>query len=101
MKTNEAIDLVQQGKNNYYNECFSYAKRFIQRQKGKFTSEDMIYAYSKTTQPQPKELRVWGAVMRELKSLGLITNAGFSIYKKPCGHSKPVNVWKKALKSEK
>ena len=91
---NKAIDKAQDNKKNYYLECYSFAVRYLRYFNGDFTSEDLIAAYERKKHPQPKDLRVWGAVIRELRKIGRLKHAGYSEYRKPCGHGKPVNVWR-------
>ena len=87
------IEAVKEAKQNRFLMCYSYAVSWIKHYP-KFTSEELIADYEKTGADIPEEKRVWGAVIRELHKHNLITHAGFDIYKKPCGHSKPINVWK-------
>jgi hypothetical protein len=86
---------VQECPANYYLECLAFAQGFI-RYRNTFTSEDIIAAFD-ISPIQPAEPRVWGAVIRELKRMNLIEHNGFTTYKKPEGHSKPVNVWKSLI----
>jgi hypothetical protein len=86
------IEAVRAAKQNQYLMCYSYSVSWIKDQI-KFTSEDLIAAYEKNGANIPEEKRVWGAVIRELQKNNFIKHAGFSTYKKPCGHSKPINVW--------
>ena len=88
-----AIDRVEANPKNYAKICYEFAVRSIRRRK-KFTSEDLISAYESNGYPIPKEGRVWGAVIRKLKSEGLIRHYGFGTYQNPSGHAKPVNIWK-------
>lgn len=90
--TQTAIDFAAQGKFNYFDECFAFAKKFVQ-QNETFTSEDIIEAYDKTNAPKPKEKRVWGSVMREIMKLGMIKKTGITHYRNPSGHCKLSNVW--------
>ena len=93
----QAIEKVAQPNENYYKSCLAYAKYYVKRQSGKFTSEDCIIAYNRTTQPKPKENRVWGAVFVKLKALGLIKHSGFTHAKIKTSHQKPINVWRTAV----
>ena len=92
----KAIKKVSEGKNNYYLECYAYAVKFIKKHSS-FTSEDIIDSYVKKGANLPKEPRVWGAVMRELSKNSLIVHNRIVLYKKPCGHSKPIREWKSNL----
>ena len=87
------IEAVKEAKQNRFLMCYSYAVSWIKHYP-KFTSEELIADYEKTGADIPEEKRVWGAVIRELLKSNLITHAGYSTYKKPCGHKKPINVWK-------
>lgn len=90
-----SLDQVQDGTRNWYQDCLDFALKFIYKNSTmEFTSEDMIWCYENEGNPKPAEIRVWGAVIRELKSRKLIKHNGFATYKKPQGHCKPVNVWK-------
>jgi len=95
MKKNEAIEAVKQPKQNYYLECFQFAKHFIRYRKQDFTSEDVIDHYNATKNKIPTEPRVWGAIFNELQKLGLIEQVGFVPYRKASGHGKPTRLWKK------
>jgi hypothetical protein len=88
----KSIKKVAEGKSNYYLECFSFAKKYAKKW-NIFSSEDIINAYEKVGKPLPKEPRVWGAVMKELHKINAISHYTFGKYKKPCGHSKPINIW--------
>lgn len=93
MNKEQSIDQVQSAQKNYYMEVYSYASKWIKNRKTYFSSEDIIADYNKTNNPKPKEYRVFGAVIRELSKLNLITHYGFDRYKNPAGHSKPINLW--------
>lgn len=88
-----SLDQVQDATRNWYQDCLFFALNYITMVQS-FTSENMIDCYEKSGNPNPSEIRVWGAVIRELKSRKLIKHNGFTTYKKPQGHCKPVNVWK-------
>lgn len=88
-----SLDQVQDATRNWYQDCLFFALNYITMVQS-FTSENLIECYEKLGNPKPSEIRVWGAVIRELKSRKLIKHNGFTTYKKPQGHCKPVNVWK-------
>jgi hypothetical protein len=87
------IELTKNPESNHYLKCYRFALDFVKTTK-LFSSEDLKEAYLKAKKPQPKEPRVWGAVMRELHNSGLITKGGMSNYKNPVGHCRPINTWK-------
>ena len=87
-----AITKVAEAQNNHYLKCFAYAKEFIKTHET-FTSEDIIDAYVQRGICIPAEMRVFGAVVKELVRQGYLIHFGFSKYKKPSGHSKICNVW--------
>lgn len=90
-----SLDQVQDRTINWYRDCLEYALKFIENESTMdFTSEDLIYFYEKEGNPKPAEKRVWGAVIRELKSRKLIIHHGYTTYRNPLGHCKPVNIWK-------
>ena len=93
----EYIEAVKQPTENHYDKCHSFALLFLKSQSAKsvFTSENIIAEYNLTENPTPREGRVWGAVMKKLKSDGLIKFAGYVRYENPLGHGKPCNSWVK------
>lgn len=92
-----AIKKVKIPPQNNYLKCYAFALEWIKCIYF-FTSEDIIEAYDIAVCDTPKEPRVWGAVIKELHKNNFIEHAGFSKYKKPCGHSKPINVWKSKIR---
>lgn len=92
------LESVSSSINNQFYSCYFFALNWI-RQNRDFTSEDLITAYNHSGNPIPKEVRVWGAVIKALKKAKFIRNNGFGVYKKPCGHAKPVNIWQTILKN--
>jgi len=91
------LNKVAKAPNNLYNNCYEFATKFIVG-KGTFTSEDLIEDYILKGNPEPKEKRVWGAVIKKLSKNKLIVHHGFCKYRNPLGHGKYSNVWKVSSK---
>lgn len=90
--TQEAIALTQLPQTNYYSQCYNFAENWI-KSNLRFTSEDLIEAYKLSQNPLPKEPRVWGAVISNLRKLNSIKAVGTTKYKNPNGHQKPCYIW--------
>lgn len=87
------LTLVKNGRSNHYEICYAFATEFI-KTATRFTSEDLIEAYEKKELPEPKEKKVWGAVMNKLRNQKLIVSDGYVKYRNPAGHGKPSTQWK-------
>jgi hypothetical protein len=89
------LEKVAEPCDNHYAECYEFAKQFVLKASRfvPFTSEDITDLYNETEKPQPREPRVWGAVLAKLKAQGYIMPTGYVPYRKKCGHSKPSRVW--------
>lgn len=94
---NNYLSKVSSNPNNHYLTVFRHCVDFIKNKTDAFTSEDVINSYQNANLPTPKEMRVFGAAIKELKQRNLIEHVGFSRYKKPSGHNKPVNVWQSCI----
>lgn len=79
-------------KNQYYTNAIEFAKEFIKVQMKPFTSEQVKDKFHETND-ESNEPRVWGAVFKELKKEQLIIHHGYSKYKNPKGHQRPVSLW--------
>lgn len=88
-----ALDRVQDGSRNWYNDCYQFACLFLFTV-DKFSSEDLIESYRHHGNPEPSEVRVWGAVIRKLSQENKIIFQGYQKYKNPKGHCKPSAIWK-------
>lgn len=91
--TEIAITRVKSKEENYYSECCEFALKFI-KDKVEFTGEEIITAYKKERLPQPKNYRVFGAVVRQLKKLGFIEFKEFVKYQGAQGHGRPCHLWR-------
>ena len=82
---------------SYYKICqnFGYSWVKLLPKNRKFTSEDIINAYKKTSMPQPEDYRVFGAVINAIVKSKMVGFAGFDKYKGKQGHGKPCYVWVK------
>lgn len=90
--TQQAISSTQFPQTNYYSDCYNFALEFIKTHY-KFTSEDLIKAYSASGNPQPDEPRVWGPVISSLRRDQLIKACAVVKYQNPAGHGKHANQW--------
>lgn len=86
------LEQVKKPDLNHYEKCLQFAMNWINR-KDVFTSEELINDFKEQTEIEPKEPRVWGAVMRELSNKGLIIPVGYTTYKGKQGHGKPTRMW--------
>lgn len=90
--TDEAIQQVEDNNKEYFDLALDYAKIWVSKQMKPFTSEDfskdlyLILGY-------PKELRVLGAVFKNLSVSGAIKHNGYVQYKAKQGHNKPSSQW--------
>ena len=100
MTKDEAIEAVKLPDQNQYDSCLQFATGFVKSARNTFTSEDMKDAYAARNLPEPKEPRVWGAVIRELNKSGLLVHAGYTRYKNKAGHGKPTNLWRAAVQHD-
>ena len=89
----QALNQVAENKDNYYPQCFSYAKRIVKRKTRTFTAEDIINGYNKTANPKPSTNNVWGAVFHNLHHSGVIKHRGYVKSTNPSSHSRPISVW--------
>jgi hypothetical protein len=82
---------------SHYKICQNFAYSWVKLlpKNRKFTSEDIINAYKKTSMPQPEDYRVFGAVMNAIVKSKIVAFAGFDKYKGKQGHGKPCYVWVK------
>ncbi len=82
---------------SHYKICQNFAYSWVKLlpKNRKFTSEDIINAYKKTSMPQPEDYRVFGAVMNAIVKSKMVGFAGFDKYKGKQGHGKPCYVWVK------
>lgn len=82
---------------SHYKICQNFAYSWVKLlpKNRKFTSEDVINAYKKTSMPQPEDYRVFGAVINAIVKSKIIAFAGFDKYKGKQGHGKPCYVWVK------
>lgn len=91
-EANSAIDQIQNNNPDHYAQMFGFAKEWVKSRFSNFSSEDLKSDYY-ATHPKPKDDRLWGAVMRELRKSGLIIFRGYQTYKAPSGHGRPSTVW--------
>jgi hypothetical protein len=82
---------------SHYKICQNFAYSWVKLlpKNRKFTSEDIINAYKKTSMPQPDDYRVFGAVINAIVKSKIVDFAGFDKYKGKQGHGKPCYVWVK------
>jgi deoxyribodipyrimidine photolyase len=82
---------------SHYKICQNFAYSWVKLlpKNRKFTSEDIINAYKKTSMPQPEDYRVFGAVMNAIVKSKIVAFDGFDKYKGKQGHRKPCYVWVK------
>lgn len=92
-----AIELVATPTRNLFDDCLRFAEYYVSVTRLVFSSEEMIYLYQVTHKDHPAEKRVWGAVINRLRKDGKIRHAGYSVYRNPKGHCKPINVWVSTL----
>jgi hypothetical protein len=90
--TEEAIATVQENNQEYYDLAIEYAEKWIETRFKPFTSEDLS-ADMYLVLGVPKELRVLGAVINNLKNRKLIKHNGYAKYRAKQGHSRPSSVW--------
>jgi hypothetical protein len=100
MTTDQSIEAVKLPDQNQYEQCLRFATGFVKSARNTFTSEDMKDAYAARNLPEPKEPRVWGAVIRELNKSGLLIHVGYTVYKKKEGHSRPCSIWRAAIQHD-
>jgi len=62
-----------------------------------FTAEDLRKYCHKRGLSEPKEPRVWGAIMADLRRSGRITRVGWGTSENDQAHYRPVAVWRVKL----
>lgn len=90
--TDEAIETVKENNYGYYELGLNFAVKWVAEKMQPFTSEDLskdMYLILGV----PDEVRVLGAIIRQLSKEGRIKFNGYSKYKAKQGHGKPVTVW--------
>ena len=92
-ETENAIDIVQEGRYNRYEELVQYATNFVENKPITFTADDIRTQHHKEGNITPCENRVWGSVMRKLKNDGLIRSLGFIASDSIVGHCHPITLW--------
>ena len=100
MTTDQSIEAVKLPDQNQYEQCLRFAKYFVASSRGTFTNEDIKDLYTSLNLPEPKEPRVWGAVIRELNKSGLLIHVGYTVYKKKEGHARPCSIWRAAIQHD-
>ena len=93
IETQNAIDKVRDNNKAYYLVAYEFAALWVKKQFKTFSSEDLKEDFYAAGYPKPKEPRVFGAVMTELKKNQLIKFHSYQSYKNPSGHSRPSTVW--------
>lgn len=58
-----------------------------------FTSEELKNAFYDLGNAPPNEPRLWGAVIREIRYLGMIQSNGYRKSNNPICHSRPQTIW--------
>jgi hypothetical protein len=92
-KTAEAIQMVEENNQEYYDRAFSFAEIWVKSQMLPFTSENIKSSFYALGNAPPEEPRVFGAVIRKLASEGKIKRHGYEKSKNPVCHSRPQTVW--------
>lgn len=100
LNTDIAIDKVRDNNKEYYLRALDFAQSFVKMQMRPFSSEDVKTVFYKLNE-EPRESRIWGAVMRELSRDKLILFHGYQAYRNPSGHCRPSTVWISREYSEK
>ena len=100
MTENQAMEAVILPESNHYESCLNFALSYVNVARGTFTSEDLKAAYTARLLPEPREPRVWGAVIKSLSRSKLIIPIGWATYRGKLGHSKPSRIWRAAIVRE-
>lgn len=94
--TIQAIKSTTEATRNWYADCLRFAKRWI-KGKGKFSSEDLVQAFNKRHDFRPADGRVWGAVVRALKTDGSIRWVSFGKSRSETSNTYVKNIWKSKI----
>lgn len=91
--TEKAIEQVELNNQEYYDMALAFAIEWLKTRMQSFTSEDLKDALYASGIPAPREPRVFGAVINNLKNQKLIKHKGYTQYKAAVGHNRPSSVW--------
>lgn len=94
--TIQAIKSTTEATRNWYADCLRFAKRWI-KGKGKFSSEDLVQSFNKRHDFRPAEPRVWGSVIRTLKTDGSIRWVSFGKSRSETSNTYVKNIWKSKI----
>lgn len=96
----EVLENVKHNNKQYFLKAYSFSKEWLKTNLNPFSSEDLKEAFYNVKDHKgnllnelPREPRVWGAVIAELKKDGLINFVKYQKYRNPAGHSRPSSVW--------
>jgi hypothetical protein len=78
---------------NYYDNILYFSKGWIKKQ-GQFTTEILRSAYESQTTLIPAELRVYGAVVKDLQKEKMIQHSGYTTAQNKQAHNRPISLWK-------
>lgn len=89
----KAIESVKNGNKEYYLKALGFSIEWVKIQMKPFTSEELKNAFYALGNAPPKEPRIFGSVIVELKKLGLINSNGFRKSNNPVCHGRPQQIW--------
>lgn len=89
----EAIERVTFGNKHDYMAIFSFAELWVKSQFKWFSSDDLKEAYFAQGGKVPDELRIFGAIFRDLSKAKLIFPLGYTTSKNKQAHGRPLRTW--------
>jgi len=81
---------------NNFNDIVVFATEWVKGNKTPFTSEQIRQSYEDAKLPEPKNPKVWGAVIKSLSNKNLIRFVGYGKAGKKSSHSRPISIWVQA-----
>ena len=91
--TQQAIDQVRHNNKADYDAILNFAENFVKKQFKEFTNEDIKRNYYLAGNPIPKQVNVYGAVIRDLSKRKLIFKNSVGNATTEQSHSRLIQRW--------